>query len=371
MVERVGTMIVELVPAPGSGNFVLSSTPSVSGRQPWSFGVAAGWFVTPASVMYFANDTTKQEWGLGTYSAGSLTRDTVLWTSAGSTAKLNFTQPVYVYPDTPAERSVYRDPASGRLRAPYDIASPTQNQGQLAGHRNRIINSGFQINQNGYTSGVNNLASHQYTLFDRWRTGPNGGGFTFTAQKPVTIVTIIGTVEQVIDGANIEGGTYTLSWSGSGSARITYTGGSGTVTSAYLASPFTINGVIAGTDVKIELNNFSIVSKPQFEPGDVATQWEVRLNEQKLCERYRIVGNFEYAGYSNIANTPLWFTMYLPTTMRALPSVTATSTGSTNVNGIYTASPLSNRDVQVQTAINGIGNWHFAGQYTAIAELLS
>ena len=371
MVEKIGNFILELVPPPGTASFALGG-PGVQGRLPWSAGVAAGYFVPPAQVFYFANDTTKQEWGIGTYTAGQLTRDTVLWTSAGSTAKLNFnTLPVYVHPDIPAERTVYRDPATGRLKVPYDISSATQNQGQHAGHRNRIINSGFQVNQNGYTSGVNNLAAHQYTLFDRWRTGPNGGGFTFTAQKPVTFGTVIGTVEQVIEGTFIEGGTYTLSWFGSGTARITYTGGSGVVTSAYTGTPFSITGVVAGTDVKIEFNNFSVVSKPQFEPGDTATPWEVRLNEQKLCERYFIVGNFDYAFMSNLGNMNFWYTIFLPTIMRAPPAVTIRPDASnTNVSNFF-ATALSNRDFQAQGLAGFSGTYRFSGQYTAIAELTS
>jgi hypothetical protein len=363
MAEKIGNFVLELVPAPGTGAFTVGGTP-VKGRLSWSFGVAAGWWAGGSQVFYIADDTTRQEWGYGTYTgAGTLTRDTVLWTSAGSTAKINFnTLPVYVYPEIPGERSVYRDPASGRLKVPYDISSPTQNQGPLSGHRNRLINSGFQINQGNYISGSNLLGSF-YNIFDRWKTGAGGATLTFTAARPATTVTVTaGTIQQIIDGANIEGGTYTLSWTGSGQARVN----AGT----YAASPITVTGIVGGTNVTVEFNTGAVVSKPMFEPGDTPSQWELRLDEQALCERYRIRGNFSYAGGNVVGNVPLWMTINLPTLMRATPTVgVAASGGNLNVNTTFTASALSVRDVMVQTTIIATGNWQFVGTYDAMSEL--
>jgi hypothetical protein len=362
MVERIGNFILELVAAPGTGNFVLG-TP-VQGRLPWSAGVAAGYFVAPAQVLYFANDTTRQEWGIGTYTTGSLTRDTVLWTSAGSTAKINFnTLPVYVYPEIPAERSVYRDPSTGRLKVPYDISSPQQNLGPLAGHRNRLINSGFQCNQNGYISGSNNVAAFQYTAFDRWRTGQNGWTLTFTATKPATTVTVTqGTMQQVIDGTFIEGGTYVLSWQGTATARVN--------TGAYSTSPLVCTGatsITAGANTTIEFNTGSVL-KPQFEPGDTASQWEVRFDDQALCERYLVQGQFRFSGYG-LAGMVAEHMINLPTLMRATPNVFIGVGSCTNCGAANTIAALSARDLKLSTAVVAAGYYTFLGSYTAIIEL--
>lgn len=128
MTEMIANFILELVPAPGTASFALGT--AVAHRLPWSAGVTLGLFVPPAQVYYFADDTTQQEWGYGTYTTGRLTRDVVLGNSAGTLAKLNFSStPVYVYPEIPAERVVSRDPASGDLIVPYNINT----SGDIAG----------------------------------------------------------------------------------------------------------------------------------------------------------------------------------------------------------------------------------------------
>lgn len=118
MTEKIADYVLELVPAPGVSGFV-TGTP-VSGRRSFAQAVSEGILVSPAQIYYFADDTVQQEWGIGTYTTGSgVSRDTVLWTSAGSTAKLNFaTLPVYLYPEIPASRMAYRD-SSGNLRGAY------------------------------------------------------------------------------------------------------------------------------------------------------------------------------------------------------------------------------------------------------------
>ena len=358
MVEKTGNMIVELVPPPGTGPFTLG-TPAPR-RLPWSFGVAAGYFVAPAQVFYFADDTVQQEWGYGTYTAGRLTRDQVLWNSASNNGKLNFaTMPVYVYPEIPAERQVYRDPATGRLIAPYDITSPTQNQGPLAGNRNRLINSGFKINQVGFASGGSNGAAFQYTLFDRWRTGQTGCTLSYNTAVPAAQANVTaGTLQQVIENINIEGGTYTLSWQGTATARVN--------NGAYSQSPLTVTGIAAGAQTIVEFNTGTIL-KPQFEPGDTASQWEIRHGEQALCERYVILGKFAFAGYSG-GGTNIYNTIFLPTTMRATPSVSVTQDSVANVTS-FNQFVLTNREIQITAVAPGAGQWQYLGSYRAMAEL--
>ena len=64
------------------------SLPGVSpqGRLTW-----ASQYPTAAPVLYVLDDTTKEDWGIGTFTPGSpatISRDTVLGNNLGSTAKL-------------------------------------------------------------------------------------------------------------------------------------------------------------------------------------------------------------------------------------------------------------------------------------------
>ncbi|MES2714062.1 MAG: hypothetical protein V4653_20975, partial [Pseudomonadota bacterium] len=79
-----------------------------------------------------------------------------------------------------------------------------------AGFRNLIINGNFNINQRAYVSGVATVGANQYTL-DRWRVVTSGQNLTFAASGNGNLVTApAGGVEQVVEGANVLGGTYLL-----------------------------------------------------------------------------------------------------------------------------------------------------------------
>ena len=354
MAEKTGNLILELVPAPGTGSFTLG-TPAPN-RLPWSFGEGIYW-TSGAQLYYFADDTAQQEWGYGTYTSGRLTRDQVLWNSNSSNARLNFgTKPVYLYPEIPAERMVYRDPASGRLIAAYDITSPTQNQGPLAGHRNRLINAGFQINQRNYAGAA--TAAGLY-MHDRWKAGAGGCTYSTNPLFPGSTITITaGTLQQVINAVQMDGGTYTLSWTGTATARVD--------ASAYSASPLTVTGLAAGVTHTVEFNT-GTVRYPQFEPGDVATKWEIRHDEQALCDLYYSSGNFNYQGWNGGSN-PMVFTISLPQKMRANPTLTLNVTTITNLSG-PTLTALNSRDLAL--AVFGVAANPFTlfGSYTASNEL--
>ncbi|MDE2473161.1 MAG: hypothetical protein KGL35_31755, partial [Bradyrhizobium sp.] len=152
----------------------------------------------------------------------------------------------------------------------------------IAGARNRIINGNFAVNQRTYVSGTA-LAAGIYG-HDRWKGGAGGGTYTFTAALPDTTITITaGTLTQVIEAGAMEGGTYTLSWSGTATARVN--GGS------YGASPLTVTAITAGVTCTVEFGT-GTVGLVQFEPGAVATPWERRrLNEQFAdCQRFYQTG---------------------------------------------------------------------------------
>ena len=147
--------------------------------------------------------------------------------------------------------------------------------------RNRLFDAGFIINQRGYVSGTA-LSASAYA-HDRWKAGASGCTYTFTQLStgvPIVITITAGSLQQVIEGCNMpEGGTYTLSWTGTAQAR--FNGG------AYGASPLAVTGITAGANTTIEFNA-GTVSYPQLEVGTNATSFDYRPygTELALCQRY-------------------------------------------------------------------------------------
>jgi len=215
---------------------------------------------------------------------------------------------------------------------------------QLAGQLgifNRVIDGGFIINQRGYVT--NTALSAGAYGHDRWKAGASGCTYTFTQGSlgvNTTITITANSLQQVIEGCNMpEGGTYTLSWSGTAQARIN--GGS------YSASPLTTTGITAGANCTIEFNT-GTVSAVQMESGSYPSTFAFRPygTELALCQRYyTVLGNEATANVflSGFINTygsyPFnlsFFTnvLTLPVKMRATP--TGTVVGSwigVNVSG--------------------------------------
>ena len=158
--------------------------------------------------------------------------------------------------------------------------SSTQANSQV-GFKNRVIDGGFIINQRGYTSGTS-LSSGSYG-HDRWKGGGSGGTYTFTQGSTgvnTTITITAGSIQQVIEGCNMpEGGTYTLSWTGTAQGKIA--GGS------YSSSPVSATGLTAGANCTIEFNTGTL-GNVQVEYGSTATSFDYRPfgTEVSLCERY-------------------------------------------------------------------------------------
>lgn len=158
------------------------------------------------------------------------------------------------------------------------VVATSYNGGQLSGFRNKIINGNFKINQRAYASGGSTVAN-QYT-FDRWKVGTTGGITYSTAANKTTVTIGSGqTFTQVIEGSNLESGTYVLSWEGTAQGRInggSY-GASGTVTAS----------LTGGTNATINFNT-GTVTNIQLEIGTVPTPFENRpaVLEALLCQRY-------------------------------------------------------------------------------------
>ena len=149
------------------------------------------------------------------------------------------------------------------------------------GYKNRIISGGFTINQRTYVSGTATAAG--VYMHDRWKAGASGCTYTFTAGStgvPVAITITAGSLQQVIEGCNLpEGGTYTMSWSGTAQGKIA--GGS------YAASPITVTGLTAGANCTIEFGT-GTVGLVQLETGTIQTSFDYRDygRELILCQRY-------------------------------------------------------------------------------------
>lgn len=200
------------------------------------------------------------------------------------------------------------DRASGLVRFPAGAAVP------VAG-RNRLLNGAFAVNQRGYASGTA-LAAGAYG-FDRWRAGSGGATLAFTPAVPDTMVAITaGSLVQVVEDRNVEGGAYTLSWAGTAQGRI----GLGAAPSgAYAASPVLVAGVGPGQMVFVEFSTGTL-TRAQLEPGPVATSFERRPfgAELQLCERYAQVPGGQMGKW--ITTTSLQVSAQLRTVMRAAPS---------------------------------------------------
>lgn len=197
--------------------------------------------------------------------------------------------------------------------------------GSVLSFRNKLINANFFVNQRVASSG-NSLGSGVYFL-DRWRSASAANPVTWAATGVGNTLTIPAgkAVEQVIEGNNIEGGVYTLSWIGTATATVNGVA----ITNGGQTSPLTAN-----TNTTIQFSS-GTVYLPQFELGSVPTAFEQRGFgfEFTLCLRYcqksypyaTAVGTVGTAGLSQ-GGPPLGGTLVcfvsLQAPMRVNPSIT-------------------------------------------------
>jgi hypothetical protein len=142
---------------------------------------------------------------------------------------------------------------------------------------NKIINGAFQVNQRAVTSTVT-LAAGIYG-HDMWKAGTGGCTYTFAASGGVTTLTIsAGSLQQVVEGVNLETATYCLSWTGTAQGKI----GAG----SYGASGVT-GAVTGGTNLTIEFGTGTL-AKVKLEQGAVATPFRMPgYGEQfAMCRRF-------------------------------------------------------------------------------------
>jgi len=150
--------------------------------------------------------------------------------------------------------------------------------------RNILINGNFLVNQRAYVSGTA-TASGTY-MHDRWKSTTTNSNYTFTQGTPDTTITIAaGTIAQVVEYVNVAGGVYTLSWTGTATARIAINNGS--TSGAYAASPITTSSATAGQQITVEFST-GTCGLVQLEPGTKATPYERQIYSDQLlqCQRY-------------------------------------------------------------------------------------
>ncbi len=201
---------------------------------------------------------------------------------------------------------------------------------QLAGNRNRIINGNFVINQRGYVSGTATSGANQYTL-DRWRVVTSGQNLTFSASGNGNQVTApAGGIEQVIEGANIEGGTYVINWNGTATCSVNGT-------SRIKGESFTL---AANTDVTVKFSG-GTVAKVQLEPGETPTVFEHRINELQLCQRYYEFGRASSDYAASAAGQYLAYRIPFKVIKRATPTLSYVASGVVNASVYAVDAPLT------------------------------
>jgi hypothetical protein len=212
--------------------------------------------------------------------------------------------------------------------------------------RNILLNGNFLINQRVYVSGTA-TASGTY-MHDRWKSTTTNSNYTFTQGTPDTTITIAaGTIAQIVEDKNVAGGVYTLSWTGTATARIAINGG--TTSGSYAASPITTSSANAGQTITVEFSTGTL-GKIQLEPGAIATPYERQIYSDELvqCQRYCVNYNsatasglyLRYLFGQNVLTTNLQGAFTLPVPMRITPTLTTTSTASNYAvysNSIVTA----------------------------------
>lgn len=200
--------------------------------------------------------------------------------------------------------------------------------GSAISFRNKLINGNFALNPRAWPSGAATSLANQYTLA-RWRVVTPGQAVTYAPSgNGRAIVAPAGGLEQPIEGANMEGGVYTLSWVGSGTAF---------VNGVAIANGGQTPALPANTNAVVRV--VGAVSEVQFELGSVATPFERRPIgiELNLAQRYhrRITTASQLLLASGLAfsTTGAAFSFQFPVSMRAAPSLTSANLFVTNGAG--------------------------------------
>lgn len=201
----------------------------------------------------------------------------------------------------------------------------TSFNGGRVGFRNLLHNARFVVNQRGYTSGQATVVAFQYTL-DRWRVVVSGQNVTFSDSANIRTVTApAGGLEQVIEGLNIQSGTYTLNWTGTATA---------TVDGASVSKGGNVT-LTGGTNAIVRFSG-GTVSSPQLEPGAVATPAEFlpRALDLMMCQRYFEVAHVSHKLSNQFLNDAIYASTAFRVEKRATPTLIVLTNGVTNLSNL-------------------------------------
>jgi hypothetical protein len=201
----------------------------------------------------------------------------------------------------------------------------TSFNGGRVGFRNLLHNARFVINQRGYVSGTATTVANQYTL-DRWRVVVSGQNVTFADSDNIRTVTApAGGIEQVIEGINIQSGTYTLNWTGTATATVA----GGAVTKG---GNVTLTGNV---DVTVRFSS-GTVSVPQLEPGSVATPAEFlpRALDLSMCQRYFEVAHPSHRVSNQLSGEFVYTSASFRVEKRATPTLVVTTSANVNLSSV-------------------------------------
>jgi hypothetical protein len=221
-------------------------------------------------------------------------------------------------------------------------------------HRNKIINGGFAVNQRAYVSGAAvgaGLYGH-----DRWKMAASGDTYTFSTTANKTTVTIPATkvLRQVVEGLNLQSGTYVMSWEGTAQGKI----GAGSLSASGVTGSIT-----GGTDTTIEFGP-GTVANVQLEFGSVATPFEQRTygTELALCQRYyEVMGDGtnlypNIAGYQS-ASTAVAVPLSFKVTKSSVPTLTVTGTWAVTNCSQPTAAQPSISGFSLNVTVTSLGTF--------------
>jgi hypothetical protein len=232
-----------------------------------------------------------------------------------------------------------------------DKATARLNLGAIdrGGVRNVLINGDFRINQRGYAGGAT-AGANEYT-FDRWRLITQGTSLSSAADGAGLTVTIpTGGLEQVVEGALINGGSYNVDWEGTATCTIN---GAATLKHGSVTLP-------ADTNVSVKFFGGTL-TRAMVTPGATGV-WECRPLPLELLLALRYFEKpTEYGTFNGAASSNHSLAFLVPKRSPRTVTVTSISGTVTLVGGSTTAEQFT------VTAAGTAGNRTFV--WVADAEL--
>lgn len=246
--------VLETSVSTGVGTMVLDGAVASYRRFAAALAIGSTCHYLIQAVDPLGRPSGQYEYGRGTYSAANALARTTVLGSSNADALVDFA----VGPKQVALSALA--PSTEQLRQDWRNALGT---GTIS-YRNLLLNGRFVVNQDSRT-GVVVLAAGKYG-HDGWKAGPAGCTYSFAKVNNLTVLTITsGTLQQVVHGRLIDGGSYVMTWGGTAQGRIG--------ASAYASKFAAATGVAAGANVTVEFGTGTL-SSVQFESGTSASLYD-------------------------------------------------------------------------------------------------